>query len=177
MQYFVNLAVRACKGGLGTFAQQWIPANTRILEFTGARVIRSLMTQSLLQGGTDCFLQIDENTFLGSSGKMDDYINHSCDPNCGLEFNEDRVYLRSIQDINRGDELTFDYATSQKSFPFRFHCRCGSQECRGEIGDYNELPRPRKAFYVSKGVVAPFLLKRAEPDRVRVRVREKRVAH
>lgn len=175
MPNFVNLVVRACKGGMGTFAQQWIPANTRILEFTGNNLIRSSINQAVLKGSTDCYLQIDENTFLGASGKMDDYVNHSCNPNCGLEFFDDRVYLRSIQHINRSDELTFDYATSQKAFPFRFNCQCGSTECRGEIGDYSELSSTRKAYYLSRGVIAPFLMQRAEP--VRIRVREKRAAH
>jgi len=165
MPNFVNVVVRACKGGMGTFAQQWIPANTRILEFTGNRVIRPSINQALMKGSTDCYLQIDENTFLGASGKMDDYVNHSCEPSCGLEFADDRVFLRSIQHVKRNEELTFDYATSQKSFPFRFNCRCGSLDCRGEIGDYSELSGPRKAYYLSKGVIAPYLVQRAESIR------------
>ena len=175
MPNFVNLVVRSCKGGMGTFAQQWIPANTRILEFTGNIVIRSLINQAAMKGSIDCYLQIDEHVFLGASGKMDDYVNHACDPNCGLEFDNDRVYLRSIQYINRGDELTFDYATSQKSFPFRFNCRCGSLDCRGEIGDYSELSGTKQAYYLSKGVIAPYLLQRVEP--IRLKMKEKRVAH
>jgi SET domain-containing protein len=175
MPNYVNLVVRACKGGMGTFAQQWIPSNTRILEFTGNKVVRALIYQALDKGGTDCFLQVDENIFIGASGNMDDYVNHSCDPNCGLEFDGERVYLRSILHINRGDELTFDYATSQHSFPFRFNCQCGSQHCRGEIGDYSELSSTRKAYYIAKGVIAPFLNQRVEV--VRTRIREKRVAH
>lgn len=161
MPDLVNLVTRVCNGGKGIFTRQKIPANSRILEFTGDRVIRDTVIQTLADGGPDSFLQIGKNFFIGSSGRADDYINHSCDPNCGLEFHGDRIYLKSIKPIKRGDELTFDYATSQQCFPFRFTCRCGSVECRGEIGDFDELPAPRKAFYLSMGVVAPYLIQPA----------------
>lgn len=163
MPGLINLVTRSCNGGKGAFTRRNVPANTRILEFTGARVIREAVNRALADGGRDSFLQIDEDAFIGSSGSMDDYVNHSCDPNCGLEFTGERVYLKSIKPIRRGEELTFDYATSQKSFPFRFHCRCGSPECRGEIGDYNELPEQRKYLYLSMGVIAPYLI---QPERI-----------
>ena len=90
------------------------------------------------------------------------FINHSCEPNCMVDDNLDVV---TIKPVKKGEELTFDYATSQKSFPFRFNCRCGSLDCRGEIGDYSELSGPRKAYYLSKGVIAPYLVQRAESIR------------
>ena len=171
MPVLVNLVTRACNGGKGIFTRRKIPANTRILEFTGDRVIREIVDQALADGGPDSFLQIDENFFIGSSGHVDDYVNHSCDPNCGLEFAGGRIYLKSIKPIKRGQELTFDYATSQKSFPFRFLCRCGSVECRGEIGDYNEIPVSRKVHYQSMGVVAPYLLQQVVIRKKRTRAK------
>jgi len=171
MPELINLVTRSCNGGKGTFTRRKIPANTRILEFTGDRVMRAVVDQAQSEGGHDSFLQIGEDSFIGSSGKMDDYVNHSCDPNCGLEFADDRIYLLSIKPVKRGEELTFDYATSQKSFPFRFHCRCGSQDCRGEIGDYSEIPDYRKIFYHSMGIIAPYLMQPAEIVRKRSRTR------
>lgn len=173
MPVVVKLVTRSCNGGKGTFTQRRIPARTRILEFTGARVVRELLYQAQAGGGRDSFLQIAEDIFIGSSGDTDDYVNHSCDPNCGLEFVGDRIYLKSIKPIRRGEELTFDYATSQMGFPFRFHCRCGSEYCRGEIGDYQELPDARKDFYLSIGVIAPYLIQ--QPAVSKKRTRRKRV--
>ena len=169
----VKLVTRSCNGGKGTFTQRLIPADTRILEFTGDRVVRELLIQAQASGGHDSFLQIAEDSFIGASGNTDDYVNHSCDPNCGLEFVNDRIYLKSIKPISRGEQLTFDYATSQQAFPFRFHCHCGSEHCRGEIGDYHELPDARKAYYESMGVIAPYLIQ--SPMMAKRRSRGKRV--
>ena len=171
MPELINLVTRLCNGGKGTFTRRKVPVDTRILEFTGARVIRKIVNQAVADGGRDSFLQIAENSFIGSSGNVDDYVNHSCDPNCGLEFAGDRIYLKAIKPIKRGEELTFDYATSQKSFPFRFHCRCGSRECRGEIGNYDEIPEYRKSLYLSMGVIAPYLIQEERIFTKRVKVK------
>ena len=160
MPYFVTLGVMPCREGMGVFVQQWIPANTRILEFTGKRADRETINKCALKGGSDSFLQVGENEFIGSSGRLDDYVNHSCEPNCGLEFEDGHIYLKSIKVITRGSEITYDYATSQFVFPMRFSCKCGSMDCRGEIGDFDELPRKRKKYYLSKNIVAPFLVTR-----------------
>ena len=157
MPYYVTLGIMPCRGGLGVFIQQWIPANTRILEFTGKIIDRDMINHIVTKGCSDSFLQVGENEFIGASGRLDDYVNHSCDPNCGLDFEDGRVYLKSIRIISRGSEITYDYATSQSLFPLRFSCKCESPDCRGDIGDFNELPVKRKKFYLSKSVVAPFL--------------------
>lgn len=162
MPYFVTLGIMPCRDGMGVFVQQWIPANSRILEFTGKRVDREMINKFALKGSSDSFLQVGENEFIGASGRLDDYVNHSCEPNCGLDFDGDRVYLKSINVISRGSEITYDYATSQLVFPLRFNCRCGSLDCRGEIGDFDELSAKRKKYYLAKNIVAPFLVTR--PD-------------
>ena len=158
MPYFVTLGIMPCRGGMGVFIQQWIPANTRILEFTGKRVDRNVLNRFAAKGSSDSFLQVGEDEFIGASGRLDDYVNHSCDPNCGLEFDGDRIYLKSIKVINRGSEITYDYATSQFIFPLRFNCQCDSPECRGEIGDFEELTAKQKKFYLSKNIIAPYLV-------------------
>lgn len=157
MPYFVTLGVMPCRGGMGVFIQQWIPANTRVLEFTGKRIDRAMINRIVSKGGSDSFLQVGQDEFIGASGRLDDYVNHSCDPNCGLDFEGDRIFLKSIKVIPRGSEITYDYATSQYTFPLRFNCQCENQECRGDIGDFDELSGKRKKYYLSKGVVAPFL--------------------
>ena len=160
--YFARLGLRASNGGLGVFVNQWIPANTRILEFGGTRISRALVNQAIKRNKPDSYLQIAENEFLGPSGHLDDYINHSCEPNCGLEFSEGRVFLKSIRDISFGTELTFDYSTSQSNYPYWFTCHCGHAKCRRDIGDFSELARERKSYYISRGIVAPFLIEERE---------------
>ena len=51
--------------------------------------------------------------FLSPSGELDDYVNHSCEPNCGIKEDQGRVVLFALKPIGNGDEITFDDATTQ----------------------------------------------------------------
>jgi len=68
------------------------------------------------------------------------WINHSCDPNAGVESGLDDqgrpwAHVVAMRDIAQGEEITYDYA-----FPAEYAepCRCGSPRCRGLIIDADE---------------------------------------
>ncbi len=86
------------------------------------------------------YLQITPELFISPSGNADDFVNHSCDPNCALYFENDGLVLRAIKDIAPGQELSFDYGTIMFSEPTEFKCECGSSKCRDIIGNYYTLP-------------------------------------
>ncbi len=77
-------------------------------------------------------LQVDENTFLVTNQALRDvdYINHSCEPNCGFT---DSTTLVTMRDINAGETITFDYAMSDTKTIFTFDCWCESSKCRKKI--------------------------------------------
>jgi D-alanine-D-alanine ligase len=52
--------------------------------------------------------------------------NHSCDPNCAF----DGLNMIAIKNINKGEELTLDYAGFLDENMEPFQCRCGSANCR-----------------------------------------------
>lgn len=92
-------------------------------------------------------------------------VNHSCEPNCGVRFNEDvdGFDFVALAPIAAGEEITFDYAMRNhviEHFPAR--CLCGADGCRGAITGWKDLPAARKAAYGA--LVAPYLL---ELDRER----------
>jgi len=60
------------------------------------------------------------------------YQNHSCDPSTWWE---DEITLTAIRDIDPGEEITFDYATSESNSDELgiTKCLCGSSKCRGEL--------------------------------------------
>jgi hypothetical protein len=58
------------------------------------------------------------------------YGNHSCGPNVWWI---DAYSQEARRDIEAGEELTNDYATSTGIADFRMECACGSELCRGEI--------------------------------------------
>lgn len=156
MADFPTLDIRASCGGHGVFALGPIAAGTRILRFTGERVDREVVAAAADGGdGHDGFLQIDDDVYLGLSGGADDYVNHSCEPNCYVAVERDGIHLVALTDIAAGAELFFDYGVTQIDFPFRFRCLCGSAACRGEIGNYDEIPPATLARYRARDMIPP----------------------
>jgi len=49
---------------------------------------------------------------MGPSGGVDDFFNHSCDPNAGLQIDGQKVWLVAIKNITQGEEITWDYSTT-----------------------------------------------------------------
>lgn len=76
----------------------------------------------------------------GSGGNAARWINHSCDPNCETEEDEEgkRVFIQALRDIRRGEELFYDYSLilDERLTPTlkrNYECRCGSRDCRGTM--------------------------------------------
>jgi len=84
-----------------------------------------------------------------------DYVNHSCQPNAGLSG---QIVLLALRDIAAGEEVCYDYATSDSCPYHEFECACGSPQCRGWVTG-SDWKRPelweRYADYVS-----PYLQRR-----------------
>ena len=71
------------------------------------------------------------------------YVNHSCDPNCGLLISREKeiLQLHALRPLREGEELSIDY----DSFEYEIHfmpeqCLCGSQNCRGRVRGFKHLP-------------------------------------
>lgn len=97
------------------------------------------------------------NAWMHSSGGLDDLVNHSCSPNCGLyshPADEGRVYLVSLRKILPGEELSFDYSTSMVDEPWGLDCACGeSSKCRGRVSNFLDLPADLQHWYARRGVL------------------------
>lgn len=65
------------------------------------------------------------------------FMNHSCAPTCWFEpdelyKNDGVVVMTATRDLVPGDELTFDYATSE-DVEQNWKCLCGEPTCRGRV--------------------------------------------
>ena len=99
-------------------------------------------------------LQVGTDIWMGSSGGLDDLVNHSCDPNLGLLEITDNYYLVAIRDIDVGEELEWDYSTSMIDEPWVLEgCLCRSSKCRGTISNFPQLPLETKQYYARLGVL------------------------
>lgn len=104
---------------------------------------------------------VDEGLYLGKlpalGDMLDDFANHSCDPNLWLV---DSVTLTARRDIARGEEVTFDYATFYDidELVISDACQCGSPLCRKVVtGADWRLPALQERY---DGHFAPFLARR-----------------
>jgi hypothetical protein len=73
--------------------------------------------------------------FGGNSSR---WINHSCDPNCEADEDNDRIFIKAIRNIAAGEELNYDYGLIidepyTKKLKAEYPCWCGSANCRGTL--------------------------------------------
>ena len=57
------------------------------------------------------------------------HLNHSCEPNLGLQG---QIVFVALRGVAVGEELTFDYAMNDDE-PGEMQCRCGTATCRGTV--------------------------------------------
>lgn len=146
--------------GLGAFATQFIKKGTRICEYLGDRISHKEADKRYEDHDPN-----DNHTFLFSvdRGLVIDatntdcdakYINHSCDPNCESVIEKRRVFVDAIRDIQKGEELTYDYQIGRErgdppNVDEIYACLCGSPKCRGTM-----LWPPRRKKKKKKKVAA-----------------------
>ncbi|HEX6134562.1 MAG TPA: SET domain-containing protein-lysine N-methyltransferase [Longimicrobiales bacterium] len=130
--------------GRGVFATRRIRAGTRLIEYRG-EVISDEEADRRYPFDEDerhhTFLfRLDSGDVIdaGPRGSIAKYINHSCDPNCEAVEEDDRIYIYSLHDIAKGEELVYDYnfvldephnTANKRLYP----CNCGAAKCRGTI--------------------------------------------
>lgn len=130
--------------GRGAYATRDIPAGTRIVEYLGDRITHEQADARYEAKGQD-----DGHTFLfvvssrvvidaGVGGNDARFINHSCDPNCDTVIENERVFIESVRDIERGEELVYEYGltwetTDDAEELANYTCRCSAAKCRGTM--------------------------------------------
>ena len=131
--------------GKGAFALERIPANKRLIEYTGERVTHEVADARYdaeeQAGNTHTVLfAIDEKMVIdaGVGGNDARFFNHSCDPNCTSEIVRRRVYLKTLREIQPGEELVYDYeipneGESEEEAFRKYPCHCGADNCRGTL--------------------------------------------
>jgi SET domain-containing protein len=119
--------------GLGIFAVEDINKNEIIAIKKGSYLTKKEMGDLDIEFGFG--IQIDDALFIAHKNKEElkknfVYINHNCNPNCGMKGNNGEVI--SIRDIKNGEELTIDYAMFMNNNS-SMKCSCKSKECRKVI--------------------------------------------
>jgi hypothetical protein len=136
--------------GRGVYATQFIPKETRIIEYVGERIDkreserrgRSQQARSVKTGDAAVYIfTLSKNYDLDGNVPWNTarLINHSCSPNCEAWIEGRRIFIHALRDIRPGEELTFDYGFEVDCYQDH-PCRCGMPECVGYIVSRSQWP-------------------------------------
>ena len=132
--------------GSGVFATKNIAKNTNIIQYIGEKVTKSegdrrssLRIKKYLNSnktGSVYIFELNKKYDIDGSPLYNKarYINHSCNPNCEVNIVNNGIWISSIKNIKKGEELFYDYGYAFDKEDFRDHiCKCGSKNCIGYI--------------------------------------------
>lgn len=116
------------KKGWGTFAIAPISEGETVASFGGYVVTKNELKNYTLERISRS-IQISDELYLvsGETPEPGDLVNHSCDPNCGLLG---ATVVVALEDIQIGEEISYDYAMSDSDPYDEFVCECKSINCR-----------------------------------------------
>ena len=112
--------------GWGVFAAEPINKNKRIIQYSGEKISAAEAdrreTKYQKKGQIWCFT-LNRRWFRDGNvgGSTARFINHSCTGNCYSEVVGDIVWIRASKNIQKGDELSYDYNTEGEA---GMRCRC-----------------------------------------------------
>jgi hypothetical protein len=114
-------------GQRGVVAIDEIPTGEVVLVVNGVRTARP--SRYSIQVGKREHIDLPEGIDPARSAVEYpwQFLNHSCAPNARL-VGKTFVAARPIE---AGDEITFDYNTTEYDMASPFECRCGASACRG----------------------------------------------
>jgi uncharacterized protein len=153
--------------GKGVFALQDIAEGETLIEYVGEVISWDEAQDRHPHDPNDpnhtFYFHVNEDRVIDAlyGGNSSRWINHSCDPNCEADENNDRIFIKAIRNIQAGEELNYDYGLIidepyTKKLKAEYPCWCGSANCRGtllspkERKDTPKTPKQKKAKVKAK---------------------------
>jgi hypothetical protein len=131
-----TVELRNNQGFKGVFAKERVERHSVIFYLRGTITARP--TKYTIQLGKNRHLKFPAirkgNNDLNYSWQ---YLNHNCEPNSYINT-ADRT-LRALREIAAGEEINFNYLTTEAELAVPFTCNCGSVNCFGVIRGYDFL--------------------------------------
>jgi uncharacterized protein len=117
--------------GIGVFATKHFTRGEIVLVGRGIKIL-SVRTLHSIQMNLDLHVLLDEPAV---------FLNHCCFPNVGVQNNQyDGYNFVALEDIMEGDEIVYDYETTETAFAAPFQCECRSSNCRRQLRGFFTLP-------------------------------------
>ncbi len=160
---------RDVTGGKAVYAREAIETGELVAVWSG-RIVSADELDELPPEIRRHTVQVEERLYLASLSPDEppDFINHSCEPNAGLDG---QVAIVALHRIQPGEEVTIDYAMCDGSAYDEFECGCGMPACRGRVtGQDWRIPQLWERY---AGHFSPYLERRIKALKRR-RFRRKR---
>lgn len=130
--------------GKGVYTTRTISKGTRIIEYAGARLpwsqAKNLPPHDPERPYHTWYFSLENGDVIDANvrGNAARWINHSCEPNCETEEEDDRIFVYALRTIRAGEELFYDYRIvpaerRSKKLEEAFACLCGARRCRGTM--------------------------------------------
>ncbi len=140
--------------GRGMFAKENIDESEKIVIWGG--LLMNKKEIELAKHRSESAVQVTDDLYIaepvGTPDGLDDFINHSCNPNLWME---DEYMLIARWDIKKGEELTIDYALFLSEPDWKMKCLCGAENCRGLVAG-NDW-KLKELQYRYKNYFSPYL--------------------
>ncbi len=104
-------------------------------------------------------IQRAEDEHLTPQGAAWAMINHACAPNCTIDYAT--WELIAHRSIRVGEEITFNYLSTEWELATPFSCTCGAAQCAGEIRGFRHLDPTQRDHL--RPLLSPFLASRLLP--------------
>lgn len=131
-----NKALHVCvkktpEKGFGVFAEKDFARGELVVVGRGVKVLSDRTLHSI-QINLNRHVLLDEPTV---------FLNHCCFPNVGVRNNQYNGYdFIALADIVEGEEIVYDYETTETAFSAKFQCQCCSSNCRKQLRGFAALP-------------------------------------
>jgi hypothetical protein len=153
--------------GKGVFALQDIAEGETLIEYVGEIISWDEAQDRHPHDPKDpnhtFYFHVNEDKVIDAlhGGNSSRWINHSCDPNCEADEENERVFIKALRNIQAGEELNYDYGLIidepyTKKLKAEYPCWCGAKNCRGTLlspkdrADTPKIPGQKKAKSKSK---------------------------
>jgi hypothetical protein len=147
--------------GKGVFALQDIAEGETLIEYVGEVISWEEAQDRHPHDPNDpnhtFYFHVNEDKVIDAlhGGNSSRWINHSCDPNCEADEENERIFIKALRNIHAGEELNYDYGLIidepyTKKLLAEYPCWCGAKNCRGTLlspkdrEDTPEIPSQKK---------------------------------
>lgn len=133
------VTVRRRGDGAGLYTRRPVGRGQVVLPLAGA--VRSHPTRYSIQVGVGRHLTPPDGDGEAGTGPRDclwRFLNHGCLPTARVDVVAGAVV--AARDLAPGEEITFDYHTTEWSLAAPFACSCPQARCYGTVRGFSHLP-------------------------------------